>query len=276
MRTWKNTDINWIKFAGEIIIPTVIYYFTRLIAYIVLTSLVIGNAGHMGSNVQGFISENEATVSGIISGLSMLLGMTPLLPDLKRELAERCKSGTKALPQYISIPVTITLAITGSVALNFLFALFHFTEISDTYSEVAEHQYGVEFIAGLILYGMIAPAAEESVFRGIIYNKMRKNCSVCMAALVSALIFGVYHGNIVQGAYGFLIGIIIACVYEGAGSLFHAFLFHAAANIAVYTITSNEKIYSTIMTPYICAAFLLISAFLLYLFIRRIAEMNRN
>lgn len=286
MNTKEHTYINFIRNVRDVLIPFVIYYFTYFLSYIVLTTLVIKAGSLVGESLQNLISEREATIRGIIGGLSMLIGIVPLLPNFKREIVNRQGSRheadvqvknvqtathaktakiEKTLSLYSSVPITITLAITSSVAINILFIRLHLTEVSETYSQVAEHQYGVSLVIGLVLYGIISPLAEEVVFRGIIYNRIRKNCSIPVAVFLSALLFGLYHGNIVQGAYGFLMGALIAYTYEQFGSFFHAFLFHAAANTAVYTITSNEVVYNLLITPHVCAVFILISVLLLWL-----------
>lgn len=69
--------------------------------------------------------------------------------------------------------LTITLAFSSSVSLNILFISLHLTESSETYNQVAAHQYGVILPVGLVLYGIVSPLAEEIVFRGIIYNRMK-------------------------------------------------------------------------------------------------------
>ena len=56
------------------------------------------------------------------------------------------------------------------------------------------------------------------------------------AAVVSALMFGIYHGNLVQGIYAFLIGMLLCLVYERTGRLLAAALFHGAGNLAVYLL----------------------------------------
>lgn len=249
---------------GCILIPLVIYYITYLLSYVVLTVLVIEIM-----QLDRYIFGHETTVRAIIGDISMLMGILPLLSSLRRELDGRQKQDIHAgnatdVPLHKSVPITITLAITSSVAINILFIWLHLTESSEAYSRVAEHQYGVSLVTGLILYGIISPLAEEVVFRGVIYNRIRRNCSITAAVFLSALLFGLYHGNIVQGVYGFLMGILIAYTYERYGRFFHAFLFHAAANTAVYIITSNEAVSHLIITPHICLIFILISAFLLW------------
>ncbi len=268
-----NKYIHFIRIAGEIIIPFVIYYITYLLSYIALTIVVIKIM-----QLDRYIFGHETTTRAILGVISMLIGILPLISSLRRELDGRQKQDIhvgnttdlknikviKDIPLYKSVLITITLAITSSVAINILFIRLHLTENSETYSRVAEHQYGVSLITGLILYGIISPLAEEAVFRGIIYNRIRRNCSITAAVFLSALLFGLYHGNIVQGAYGFLMGILIACTYERYGRFFHAFLFHASANTAVYIITSSEAISHIIINPHICLIFILISALLLW------------
>lgn len=56
------------------------------------------------------------------------------------------------------------------------------------------------------------------------------------AAAASSLMFGIYHGNPVQGIYAFLIGLLLCLVYERTGKLTAAVLFHGAGNLAVYLL----------------------------------------
>lgn len=84
---------------------------------------------------------------------------------------------------------------------------------------------------------MISPIAEEAVFRGIIYNRMKRCFSAKLAVPLSALLFGLYHGNTVQALYGFLLGVIIAIVYERSESFAAPVIFHAMANVTVFTVT---------------------------------------
>ncbi len=269
----NNKYIGLVRNTGEILIPLVIYYITYLLSYIILTVLVIEIM-----QLDRYIFGNETTTRTILGGISMLIGILPLLSSLKREMDERQKQDIHAgntkdlenikvikdIPLYKSALITITLAITSSVAINILFIWLRLTESSETYSRVAEHQYGVSLITGLIMYGIISPLAEEVVFRGVIYNRIKRNCSITAAVFLSALLFGLYHGNIVQGVYGFLMGILISYTYEWYGRFFHAFLFHAAANTAVYIITSNEAIFHIMITPHICLIFILIFVILIW------------
>ena len=72
---------------------------------------------------------------------------------------------------------------------------------------------GAENIAGGNAFGtfmiavIAAPVVEEILFRGIVLRSMRKFTPAWAAILISSVLFGVYHLNIVQAAYATLMGI---------------------------------------------------------------------
>ena len=80
-----------------------------------------------------------------------------------------------------------------------------------------------------------APMMEEAVFRLGIYGLLRRRLMPKAAAFLSALAFGFYHGNMIQGLYAFLLGFVLAWGYEKCpwGKYWLAVLMHAAANGAV-------------------------------------------
>ena len=78
---------------------------------------------------------------------------------------------------------------------------------------------------------------EIHFFRGLIYRRLRKETSIAVSVLVSALIFGIYHGNIVQFIYAFLVGIVLACSYEYYHSLAAPILIHIFMNTTSCSLT---------------------------------------
>lgn len=84
----------------------------------------------------------------------------------------------------------------------------------------------------LVMGGIVVPFAEELFFRGVLYTWFREHWSIWPSALLSALIFGVAHGDIVVGSVAFILGIVLAFVYEYSHSLWNAFMIHAVNNSA--------------------------------------------
>ncbi len=83
----------------------------------------------------------------------------------------------------------------------------------------------------IVLAGLLVPAAEELVFRGMIYGTLRQRFSFPAAMIVSASLFGLYHGSVVQGLYGICMGLVLAESYEHRGGFWAAVTVHAAANL---------------------------------------------
>jgi uncharacterized protein len=82
----------------------------------------------------------------------------------------------------------------------------------------------------LLLGGVTAPFAEELLFRGVLYPLLRNRWGLWPGVLVSSLIFAVVHGDIAVGVSAFVLGIILALVYEYSRSLWSAVLVHVLNN----------------------------------------------
>lgn len=265
----ESDDKKFAVILKDILLPFFVYYFVYFLADIVLLSLtdMVENAStNAGGILADFFLRYEATVRGIAGGIAMLIGTVPLFASFKKETGiekERIEKAERAGAQGqdgghksrgivpVRVLLTLFLAVSASLAINILFIRMGILESSEAYTQTAENQYSVIFPIGIFLYGVVSPLAEEIAFRGIIYNRMKKYFRTPLAAIVlSALLFGIYHGNFVQAVYGFCMGALLAYVYEVFGRFFYAFLFHAAANAAVYTVTGNLKLYEWIVTPY--------------------------
>lgn len=187
--------------------------------------------------IADYIQAHSVMVSGSVKAFSMIAGVLAVWHYFVRE------TPVITLPKGCKKDVFILFGLGGSVAvaLNFLFALIGFTGSSATYEQVAEKQFALPVWAGIILYGIVSPIAEEVVFRGIVYNRLHRQYSLRMAVLASSLIFGLYHGNVVQALYGFVLGMMIAVLYEKYGSFIVPVVLHSAANIFVYVASGLIK-----------------------------------
>ena len=131
-------------------------------------------------------------------------------------------------------------ATVGSVlGVNLLLTLSGLSGISAAYKEFAQSNAQVSFLLGLICYCVITPLAEEFLFRGTIYNYLRHYTAILPAIVLSALIFGIYHMNLVQGIYAFVIGCLMAYGYEYFGSFLVPVAIHIVANLLAWIVPIN-------------------------------------
>ena len=111
---------------------------------------------------------------------------------------------------------------------------------ADAVAADASAQAGrVSLPLGILIYGILSPLAEETVFRGItlqrLYllcheNKSRKTAFL-LAAGLSSLLFGIYHGSLVQGVYAAAMGFLFCLFLALGGNLFGVIVLHGGANV---------------------------------------------
>lgn len=104
------------------------------------------------------------------------------------------------------------------------------------------------------------PIAEELLFRGVIYGYLRRFMDIKLAIALSALIFGVYHMNYVQGIYGFLIGCLMAYAYEYFGEFKMAVFVHVASNVLAYCLSYTAIAVTGFVSWPVCVIFLTVAA----------------
>ena len=75
-----------------------------------------------------------------------------------------------------------------------------------------------------------SPLLEEFFFRGVLYMRLKELIPSVPAGLVSAALFGLYHGNPGQGLYAFIMGLFLAFSMEKTRTVKAPVLFHFAAN----------------------------------------------
>ena len=75
----------------------------------------------------------------------------------------------------------------------------------------------------------------------MIFRTLRKGFSFLPAAVISGVLFGVYHMNWVQGVYAAALGVLLAFTYEKTNSLLGCYLFHLMFNLLSYVIEGIQS-----------------------------------
>lgn len=146
------------------------------------------------------------------------------------------------------------------VGLNLFMSLSGIMSLSDAYQVVVEEQYSANLLMGILCYGLATPFAEEILFRGIIFNCMKRSMTLKASIIMSSAIFGLYHMNSVQGIYALLLGCIIAYAYEYFGDFRVPVLIHMAANTLVYCLSYTQLAVSGFVCWPVCLVFLCMAA----------------
>lgn len=148
--------------------------------------------------------------------------------DSKKEKELGIVTAKADLWKYIAI---VFMFAAMSLGLNNLIFLSDLSSASETYSDTMQTLYGQGFWTQILVLGILMPICEELVYRGLVFKRLRYTSPFWAAAVYSSLIFAFTHGNLVQGLYGFLMGMMFCYVYEKYASVKAPILAHVTANI---------------------------------------------
>jgi len=94
---------------------------------------------------------------------------------------------------------------------------------------------------------IVAPVAEEIIFRGYLYGKLKKFVPIWVAIVVTSLIFGAIHGAWNLAIDTFALSLILCLMREFTGNIWSSILLHMVKNgIAFYILFINSSLLTTL------------------------------
>lgn len=98
------------------------------------------------------------------------------------------------------------------------------------------------FLAFLLFFGgLVGPVTEEIFFRGFLYPPLRQRVGRVGAILINAFCFAALHGNLVQLAPLFGLGLILVVLRERTGSVLASTILHCTHNTLVLCLLFTLK-----------------------------------
>jgi uncharacterized protein len=98
-------------------------------------------------------------------------------------------------------------------------------------------------VAAGVLIIVAAPISEEIFFRGFLFGGFRKRLSFPFAALISAVIFGVFHytgaSSIAVVPQLAFLGFLLCAVYEETGSIYPTIALHMLNNTLAFIVLTS-------------------------------------
>ena len=131
----------------------------------------------------------------------------------------------RGLTILLTVLATILL-YPAMAAVNIISLFFSSSGGAAIGAEALKMPFGISFL----FIAVIGPLMEEMAFRGYLFGSLGAGGRRTAAAFLSALLFGLAHGNINQACYAFLMGIYLAFLSDACGSILPGFLAHAGIN----------------------------------------------
>jgi len=238
------------KLLMAIILPAwvlVAFLFTQLVVSGVLSGLSAAGVSFAGIN--GAVLNSTIGALIYLLSIGVVIG-APWLVIKSRTTAREV--GLHRLPSWFDIGIT-PLAFLGYLLFSALLLAFaqqfltfiDFNQPQVTGFDQISLQY--EYILAFITLVIVAPVAEEVLFRGYLLGKLRKYTATWLAVLITSLLFALVHFAWNVGIDVFALSVVLCLVTIWSKSLWPAILLHMLKNfVAFYFLFINPTILTTL------------------------------
>lgn len=130
-------------------------------------------------------------------------------------------------------------------------------ELVNTYVPILTKSYtdmmDIEISGGFVIYTVLmAPIAEEYIFRGLTQSIVKKRFNVKTAIVFQAVLFGLMHMNLVQGLYAFGMGLYLGKIKEKYDNILIPIFLHIIFNSINYIpLNISIGLITTLMLSYL-------------------------
>lgn len=212
--------------------PLIIYTAIQFLLAIIVGLFVI-SLGTSPKDIEEFVNTHVLliTAAGAVFA-SVFLILFFYLDGQKGRIEKKKSSNAK----------DFVMAIIGgagiAIILNILIGLTGISGIDNTFQKISEAIKSTPIVITIICAGIIIPIVEEIIFRGLIFNRIKFQYNLTAAMLISSVVFGIYHGNIIQGIYATMLGVCLAYTYNKTKNILIPIFIHISANTSVLGLSS--------------------------------------
>ena len=194
-----------------------------------------------------FAGVNESTFQTVVSAIIYVLSLVIVigLPWIVKKY--------KTSSQEIGISQAVTwtdIFLTPLAFIVYIFLSYFLTSIASNFpfyaidqaqdTGFAQLSQGYEYLLAFLTLVVIAPIAEEILFRGYLLGKLRKHVPIWAAILITSVLFGLVHFAWNVGVDVFALSIVLCLLRIGTGRLWPSILLHMLKNgLAFYLLFIN-------------------------------------
>ena len=122
--------------------------------------------------------------------------------------------------------------------------LGHEPVVQEAVQMVMATEHPVEVGLQVVSVVIMAPIAEELLFRGILYNTIKHTGYPIAGMIISAALFALVHGSLALMLPLFVMGFALAWVYEKSGSIIAPMMMHATFNAINFSLLKLAPIFT--------------------------------
>lgn len=237
--------------------PLMIYTAAQVVATVagMLILMLVGSIRYADENGQvrmAAVSEGALEMfegSAILCLLAAALVCIPVYYRMYQKDFERSGEVKRNVPfEGKDLAALVICGATLAVAMNCLISITPLPQIFTGYEDTNEVIFGGSLVFQVITAGVFGCIVEELSMRGIVYHRMKRYWGKRRAIVWSAVVFGAYHMNVVQGVYAFALGLFMAWVCERYDNLWASVVVHMSANLCVIFLGMSEAVEKVLNT----------------------------
>lgn len=201
------------------------------------------------------LSINQTIFSALISAflyiltLALIIGIPWLIN--KHTTTSKNDIGLKRLMSWTDILLApagmIVYLILSSLLILLATKIFPWFDVNQAQQTgFSQLSYRYEYIVAFMTLVVIAPVAEEVIFRGYLFGKLRKFVPFWVAAIVTSVLFGLAHGAWNIAIDVFALSMVSCVLRESTGNIWTSILIHMLKNgLAFYILFINPLLLTT-------------------------------
>ena len=241
------------------LIPIVVVIIENVLAFVLIIAWFIANIGKFlpyikkpggSAAISKYLTSQPSTIM-LLSIFSVIPAMiiTILIARsmLHCKIKEQYKRPSLTFPEFIKyLVVAFGIAGVGEFLGMGILGLSSRTGIKVTMPDFSLSGNSAQNVILLIYVCLLGPVLEETLFRGLILQSLRP-WGDKLAIIVSGVLFGLMHMNLLQGIPAALLGMFFAFVAVKTGSIVPTVLLHILYNsttmiLALCGLETNEAL----------------------------------
>ncbi len=230
------------------IYPALLYLGITIVAGVILMfvailqgSVTVTN-GHVEFNQVGDSFSLIITFFGALMTVPFLILIKYLDSKKQKMMGVRGYKSVFFAKYLLIIPFATTFVYAANMLVQIIEVLI--PSIAHSFDDTAQTIYGADITVQIITAVILGPIVEELIFRGLMYARLKRMFGGVVAALVTSLVFGIYHMNISQGIYAFLFSYAAIFIYEKYKKIYAPMIMHMVANGLSVLVTFVLKDYN--------------------------------
>lgn len=187
-----------------------------------------------------FLKSDNYLVYGLLAGQLVKLTILAIYMDKRdktfyRNFGQRYIKNEKLENPLRFVGIGLGTVGFGLLLTNIIMKAMAGTDLLTSALKLMENAFNAQTnLDGLVLILTVAvgaPIVEELLFRGVLFEELNRYVSVKTTIFLTALIFGLYHFNILQSPNTLVMGLVMAWTYYKTRSIKASIIIHATNNI---------------------------------------------